>query len=203
MSWPHACSACCLRLWPCSTSSTAFAPRWRDDDPLSNKKRITFAPRPPANHLHLQVGKRESLNRPRGDSHSRDALPVGSESHDYLRYFIVQCVSDIQLSNLSAGLQPAHLRLAIGQSERRPRRLQHAGIVTRSSGQWAFRAGAPADRPGSAIGRSERCATGAGLVATAATGARPSPPSWRRWHFRHVGSLASTEQRKYERSQQQ
>ncbi|MGA7527548.1 MAG: hypothetical protein WBW11_10025, partial [Pseudolabrys sp.] len=35
-------------------------------------------------------------------------------------------------------LQPAHQRLAIGQSERRARRLQHAGIVTRSSGQWAF-----------------------------------------------------------------
>jgi hypothetical protein len=68
--------------------------------------------------LHLQVGKRESLNRPRGDSHSRDALPVGSESHDYLCYFIVQCVPDIQLSNLPAGLQPAHQRLAIGQSER-------------------------------------------------------------------------------------
>jgi len=75
--------------------------------PLSNKKRITFAPRRPANHLHLQVGKRESLNRLRGDSHSRDALPVGSESHDYLCYFIVQCVSDIQLSNLPAGFQPA------------------------------------------------------------------------------------------------
>ena len=72
-------------------------------------------------------------------------------------------------SQLTNALQSGNLSAA-------QRRLQHAGIVTRSSGQWAFCTGAAANRPGSAIGRSERCTTGAGLVATAATGAWPSPP---------------------------
>src|SRR5262249_9540781 len=179
---------------------------WRDDNPSidlnqnfsgpvfskpteranPNKKSVTFFSPLLAIRSDLPLGKCDSLDRLRDDSHSRDALPVGSEGHDYFRCFTVQCVPDFQLSELSAGVPPTDQCPAIGQSERSPERLQHIGVVTRGPRNWAFRTSAPADRPGLAVGRSPRRAASACLVATAATGTRPSSPSRRRWYIRHV-----------------
>jgi hypothetical protein len=67
-------------------------------------------------------------------------FPFGSESHDYLGYFIVQCVPDIQLSEirqafsqLANALQSGNLSAAVG-------------VITCSPGDWAFCAGACANR---------------------------------------------------------
>jgi hypothetical protein len=43
---------------------------------LKNKIRVTFLIAHPTNASHLQVGKRESLDRLRGDFQRGDALPV-------------------------------------------------------------------------------------------------------------------------------
>src|SRR5262245_11637411 len=103
-------------------------------------------------------------------------FPFGSESNGYLGNFIVQCVPDLELSELRAGFQPTDQCAPVKRPERSAKRLRHVGVVACGSGDRTVRTGTAANRQGSGGGRSRWRAKGAGFVATAATGARPSSP---------------------------
>ena len=146
---------------------------------FENKKCVTFAALLPEPARNLQVGKRDNLNKRRGDSHSRDTLPVGSESHDNLGHITVhQCVSDFQFSGVPAGLQSAHQRVAVRRPELSAKRLHHAVVLALGAGQQSLCAGDPADRTVFKRWRPCRCAKGAGGAATTDADAWPSPSSW-------------------------